>query len=607
MEEITNFYRERAAIEKEYASKLTALSSKYFEKKAKMSTTLSVGETPQITPGSLENASLVTWTEILNQTEQLGKEKQRIANEFGLQIADQVHGVEVRYEELRKRYATYNEKLVEDRDNYYSELKKAKSSYDSTCQTMENQRMKASKSFDRSKEKANRKMEDKEIDMNNKKNVYLIKLNVANRLKEKYYHEDVPELLDGLQQLNEARVTMLNMFWNKAVDLEKSCYQRCIGNLDSMAAIVSQNKPSLDSAMFAKHNIASWNEPPDFLYEPSPIWHDDENMIVNNDAVLQFLRKRLSESSQKLNDKTASTESRYEDLRRVMEEKQNASPSKSNSFIITLGKHVNALQALTTLDTERLIQQVEVETIELAANGKDLSALPEPEKKKRGFLGLGKKRHHKPQQQQSAANADGGGIERTTSQASSAGAASVNASAGAHHATSFLSSLVGRSKSKKTATNPTADDPTKPMAKALYGYTAQGDDELNLEEGQEMNVLEPDDGSGWANVQIGGQTGLVPAAYIEAITQPSESSTSLNSSGGGGKKKGPAVAPKKGAKKVTYMIALYDYDAQSSDELTIRAGDKIVVISEDQGDGWTEGELNAMSGMFPTAYAKLAS
>ncbi|KAA8917219.1 hypothetical protein TRICI_000612 [Trichomonascus ciferrii] len=570
-----------------------------------MSTTLSVGETPQITPGSLENASLVTWTEILNQTEQLGKEKQRIANEFGLQIADQVHGVEVRYEELRKRYATYNDKLVEDRDNYYSELKKAKSSYDSTCQTMENQRMKASKSFDRSKEKANRKMEDKEIDMNNKKNVYLIKLNVANRLKEKYYHEDVPELLDGLQQLNEARVTMLNMFWNKAVDLEKSCYQRCIGNLDSMAAIVAQNKPSLDSAMFAKHNIASWNEPPDFLYEPSPIWHDDENMIVNNDAVLQFLRKRLSEASRTLDDKTAATESRYEDLRRVMEEKQNASPNKSNSFIITLGKHVNALQALTTLDTERLIQQVEVETIELAANGKDLSALPEPEKKKRGFLGLGKKRHHKPQTQQQAANPDGGGIERTTSQASSAGAASVNATAGAHHATSFLSSLVGRSKSKKTTTSsPTANDPTKPMAKALYGYTAQGDDELNLEEGQEMNVLEPDDGSGWANVQIGGQTGLVPAAYIETVTQPSESSSSLNSSG---KKKGPAVAPKKGAKKVTYMIALYDYDAQSSDELTIRAGDKIVVISEDQGDGWTEGELNAMSGMFPTAYAKLAS
>lgn len=606
---------------------MTALSSKYFEKKSKLSSSLSVGDTPQVTPGSLENASLVTWTEILNQTEQLGKERQRIANEFGIQIADQVHGLGVRYEDLRKRYGSYNEKLLEDRDGYYSELKKSKQSYDSTCQTMENQRLKASKSFDRSKEKANRKMEDKEIEMNNSKNIYLIKINVANRLKEKYYHEDVPELLDGLQQLNESRVSMLNMFWNQSVDLEKSCYQRCIGNLDAMASIVGQNKPSLDSAMFVKHNQAQWNEPADFQFEPSPIWHDDESMVADNDMVLQFLRKRLGESSKKLADSTSNTESRYESLKAAMEERQNASVAKSNSYIILLGKHLNALQALTTTDTERLIQQVEVETIELAANGKDLSALPEPEKKKRGFLGLGKKRGNNNNQKptnNSTNNSihetdDGGSIERIGSRASSVGAGSVNTtqSGGGHHGHSFLSSLVGRSKSKKQKEAAAGGNgnggssnfpPDKPIAKALYGYSAQGGDEVSIEEGQEVAIMDADDGSGWANVQLAGtnEVGLVPAAYIQTVKPPAnESTTSVASSTG--KKKGPAVAPKRGAKKVTYMIALYDYDAQSSDELTIRSGDKIVVVSEDKGDGWTEGELNAMSGVFPTAYAKLAS
>ena len=48
------FYRERSAIEKEYAGKLSALAKKYFEKKSRKSSSLSVGDTPTVTPGSLE-------------------------------------------------------------------------------------------------------------------------------------------------------------------------------------------------------------------------------------------------------------------------------------------------------------------------------------------------------------------------------------------------------------------------------------------------------------------------------------------------------------------------------------------------------------------------
>jgi formin-binding protein 1 len=54
LEDIQQFYRERSVIEKEYSAKLSALAKKYYEKKAKKSGTLSVGETPSMTPGSLE-------------------------------------------------------------------------------------------------------------------------------------------------------------------------------------------------------------------------------------------------------------------------------------------------------------------------------------------------------------------------------------------------------------------------------------------------------------------------------------------------------------------------------------------------------------------------
>ncbi len=54
LEDIQSFYRERSVIEKEYSAKLSALAKKYFEKKAKKSASLSVGDTPTMTPGSLE-------------------------------------------------------------------------------------------------------------------------------------------------------------------------------------------------------------------------------------------------------------------------------------------------------------------------------------------------------------------------------------------------------------------------------------------------------------------------------------------------------------------------------------------------------------------------
>lgn len=54
LDDIQQFYSERSEIEKEYSSKLSALAKKYYEKKAKKSSSLSVGDTPTVTPGSLE-------------------------------------------------------------------------------------------------------------------------------------------------------------------------------------------------------------------------------------------------------------------------------------------------------------------------------------------------------------------------------------------------------------------------------------------------------------------------------------------------------------------------------------------------------------------------
>jgi formin-binding protein 1 len=81
----------------------SALSKKYLEKKARKSSALSVGDTPQITPGSLESASLTTWTTILDDTDNLGKERNMLADSFNAQIADPLKNLSLQCDALRKK------------------------------------------------------------------------------------------------------------------------------------------------------------------------------------------------------------------------------------------------------------------------------------------------------------------------------------------------------------------------------------------------------------------------------------------------------------------------------------------------------------------------
>lgn len=612
LDDIQTFYRERALIEKEYSQKLSQLSSKYFEKKAKLSSVLSVGEHPEVTPGSLESASLVTWTEILTQTEQIAKEKARLASEMTLQIADQTHGLSLKSEGVRKALQSFHEKLVEDRDSYYGVLKKSKTGYYDACQAVESQRMKGQKGsslgglIGHSKEKMERRLETKQADMNDAKNTYLIKINVANRVKDKYYHQDMPELLDRYQELNELRVGLLNALWKHAGSVEVACNERCSEHLEATQAVIAQNKPALDSVMFTKHNIApnGWEEPVDFVYEPCPIWHDDENMVLD-DTSLRFLHTVLNDSQRlahQYEDAIASKETSFRELeqrkKNKLDEKkketESAGPSSqstaSGPHFELLSHSITALRNLTVEDTKRTIAEVETETINFNIGDKDIhSYQPVAIKKRHNFL-FGKKKIDReiPQPKAPKQPGQGGGL---------AGAGKL-----------VLDTLAYREG------DPVPWGARDLIGLVLYRYEPQGADEVFISEGEEVVVVEQDDGSGWINVRKSdGSEGLVPASYVD-LNPPKTPKTASSEHSGGGvggglrsafsiKKKGPPVAPKQGAKKVSYVTALYDYSAQDDSELSISAGDQIVVIEEDR-DGWTEGELNGSRGAFPSSYVQ---
>lgn len=169
LDEIQQFYRERSAIEREYSQKLAALAKKYFEKKARKSSSLSVGDSPSVTPGSLESASMTTWTVQLSTLESRAAEHEQFGNQMITSVADPLKNLTTRYEDLRKQHTEYAAKLEKERDGTYAELRKTKGKYDSVCQDVENKRKKIESSFDHGKTKAHSAYQQQLSDMRNNK------------------------------------------------------------------------------------------------------------------------------------------------------------------------------------------------------------------------------------------------------------------------------------------------------------------------------------------------------------------------------------------------------------------------------------------------------
>jgi hypothetical protein len=153
LDEVQQFYRERSALEKEYAAKLTALCRKYHDRKAKKASQLSVGDTPTLTPGSLESASLTTWTTQLTTVEAEAAERDKFGSELLSRIAEPLKHTAAKFEELRKNHAEYSARLEKERDSTYSDLKKIKGKYDGVCQEVESRRKKTDSAFDYNKQK----------------------------------------------------------------------------------------------------------------------------------------------------------------------------------------------------------------------------------------------------------------------------------------------------------------------------------------------------------------------------------------------------------------------------------------------------------------------
>lgn len=107
---------------------------------------------------------------------------------------------------------------------------------------------------------------------------------------------------------------------------------------------------------------------------------------------------------------------------------------------------------------------------------------------------------------------------------------------------------------------------------AVYSYQATNADELSFNLNDSLRVLDKTH-RGWWKGELNGKVGYFPVNYVNLPTSEVKENTTSS------------VTP-------PFMsVALYDYEAQSKDELSFRRGDKIY-IGEQAMNGWFRGILS---------------
>ncbi|XP_054912570.1 sorbin and SH3 domain-containing protein 1 isoform X13 [Poeciliopsis prolifica] len=135
-------------------------------------------------------------------------------------------------------------------------------------------------------------------------------------------------------------------------------------------------------------------------------------------------------------------------------------------------------------------------------------------------------------------------------------------------------------------------DKEKQPARAIYDFKAQTAKELTFKKGDAVNIIRQIDNN-WYEGEHRGRVGIFPIAYVEKMTS-SEKHQPIR------------PPPPAQVREIGEAVARYNFNADTNVELSLRKGEKVVVIRQvDQN--WYEGKIPGTTklGIFPVSYVEI--
>src|ERR1700761_1290932 len=177
-----------------------------------------------------------------------------------------------------------------------------------------------------------------------------------------------------MQDLNEVRVDKLNQYWMLAAKIENDTLAKSSEHINHLSAEIPRNKPHLDSLMFARHNMGNSNVPPDMGFEPSPVWHDEPTLAVE-EAAKNFLRNVLLKSKGQLFELKRDVDGKrreVESMRKVRKSIRDGTDKRDEVEVVKA--LFNLQETLHESTRQKITAEVEISTITSAVGDVSIGA-----------------------------------------------------------------------------------------------------------------------------------------------------------------------------------------------------------------------------------------
>lgn len=148
----------------------------------------------------------------------------------------------------------------------------------------------------------------------------------------------------------------------------------------------------------------------------------------------------------------------------------------------------------------------------------------------------------------------------------------------------------------------------------LYTFIARDENDVSVERGEFVTVLNKEDPDWYWIVRSDGQEGFIPSGFVypaDNVIQGHLNSSSQNCAGNFPNQNNSHALTTSSADDLRYhgteLVMLYDYKAQAPDDLTVRRGDWIYADLNNQTvDGWlwAYAPKTRKYGFIPKAYAR---
>ncbi|OBZ68741.1 Protein BZZ1 [Grifola frondosa] len=572
LSDVRELHRDRVALEREYAGKLQLLAKKAAEKKSKKMAILVVGHEPtkawdesilkQRSGLNLHFGQCLLSTNIL--CFDAAQSHINLADALSSQVVDVLKTTERRHDEAKKREMLYFQKLLSERDRAYTDRVKSKQKYDEECIEVETYRQKQERSADdRHADRAAKQYEQQQVDMLNSKNAYLISTAIANKIKAKFYSEDLPALEDQFQNLQTQLLTRFVEIMLHAQALQSRHYETLKALVTTCESVFGAVNPQADQNLFINHNINAFVPPPDWEFEPCSTHYDHGEMSVEP-APKVYLQNRLSRCRAKLQELQPVLDSKHKEVDQLEKLVVTYSADRGLGNVDEVSdNYLEAQHQFTFYSTSRHILTSEIEVRIYSVPYLRTVLVPVTEA--------------------------GVTLLRTLSLYLSIVFCHLEGSFVHYHDSDTLFFRTAH----------TYPEEAYLTARVLFNFTPTSPFELAVTAETSVQVLEEDDGSGWIKVaDNAGGKGLVPASYIKVTDSSNSPSASTPSLG----------RPRQHASGNTvinfflheiphdstdlYAVrGIYPYQAQGPDELDVDEGRLIELTDGPSGgqnyaDGW---------------------